>query len=106
MALLHPMNADLVSKGGVGEHELDFLRPKIGVFVTDVGCKMGNFDVQLGNFFLSMFKLESPVDCKVSCRCRPGFPSNVFAGIMEEVKIQQKGVFNNLIPVEYLLRQN
>ena len=87
MALLHPMNADLVSKGRVGECELDFIRPKIGVFVTDVGCKMGNFNVQSDNFFLGMFKLESLVNCKASCRCCPGFPLNVLVGIMEEVKI-------------------
>ena len=105
-ASFHLVNADLVSKGRVGEHKLDFLHPKIGVFVMDVGHKMGNFNVQLDNFFLGMFKLESLVDCKASCRCRLGFPSNVLAGIMEEAKIQQEGVFDILIPVEYLPRRH
>lgn len=104
-ASIHPMNADLMGKGRVGERDVDFLHPKIGIFITDVGRKTGNFNVQPGDFFLSTLELECPVNCKASCRCRPGFHSNVLAGVTEEVKIRQEGIFDDLVPVEYLPRR-
>jgi hypothetical protein len=81
-----------------------FLHPKVDIFVPDIGCKAGNLNVQPSNLLLRTLKLEGPVNSEASGWCRPWFPSNILAGITEEVEIGEEGIFNHLIPVERLSR--
>jgi len=82
------MKADLKSKGQMREQELSFFSPKVDVFIADVGCKAGNFNVQpSNNLFLGMFEFKGLVNCEASSGCRPGFPSNILTGIAEEIKV-------------------
>ena len=56
------------------------------------------------HFHIGTFELKGLVDCKVSGRCHPRFPSNVLTGITEEIEVGEECVLNDLIPVEYLSR--
>jgi hypothetical protein len=103
MTTFHPMNLDLKSKGRMRERALSFLCMKADVFVTDIGCKARNFHVQPSYLFFCTFKLEGLVNFKVSSRCCPRFSLNILMGIVEEIKIGEEGILDNLIPVEYLL---
>jgi len=98
------MKADLKSKGRTREQELGFLFPKADVFVVDIGCEVGNFDVRPSDLFLCTFEFKGLVDCEASGRCRPRFPSNILMGIAEEIKVREEGILDDLIPVEYLSR--
>src|SRR5271168_2063806 len=100
--MFHPMNLDLKSKGRMREQDLSFLCVKADVFVTDIGCKARNFNVQPSYLFFCTFELEGLVNCKASSRCHPGFPLNILMGIAEEIEIGEEGILDNLIPVEYL----
>jgi len=104
MAPFHPMKAELKSEGRMREQQLSFFSVKEDVFVMYISCKVGNLNVQPHNLFLRAFEFEGLVNCKASGRCRPRFPLNILMGIMEEIKVQEEGILNDLIPVKYLLR--
>jgi hypothetical protein len=98
------MKADLKSEGRAREQELSFLFPKADVFIADIRCEAGNFNVQPSDLFLCTFKFKGLVNCEASSRCRPGFPLNILTSIAEEIKVREEGILNDLIPVKYLSR--
>jgi hypothetical protein len=86
MTTFHLMDLDLKSKRRMRARELSFLCTKADVFITDIGCKARNFNVQPSYLFFCTFELEGSVNCKTSSKCCPGFPSNILTGITEEIR--------------------
>ena len=94
---LHSDEVDLMSKGGIITFDLILPAAKKSLFIMHVHNDTPYLHIQPCDLLLHMLHLEVWIWCQSTGRFGPRFCGDIFTSVMEEVKVCEKRVLNNIL---------